>query len=269
MNFTFSEHFRCPDSIVEIHTGSPGSGDTGYFRFGNDVVCYGQTNSGKPAGLLSKTIHDAFPAARLSEREVSVPFDFDQVIQNIRFEFYAGHVREEETFFSPHPTIRSLYYLARPLMPVGFRKILQRMSLQGRTNNPFPRWPVDRTVDRLFEKLMALVIRSRGNSPVPFIWFWPEGKQAAFILTHDVEDDAGKAFCSSLMDIDDEYGFKASFQIVPEERYTVEPEFLQEFRDRHFEICVHDLNHDGNLYRERSEFRRRAQLINDYCEQFR
>jgi glycosyltransferase involved in cell wall biosynthesis len=268
MNFTFSEHFRCPDSIVEIRTSNPGSGDTGYFRFGDDVMCYGQTNSGKPAGLVGETIHDALPAARLGNQEVSVPFDFDQVVQNLRCEFYAGHVREKETFFSPHPMVRSLYYLARPLMPVGFRKILQRMSLQGRTKNPFPRWPVDRTVDCLFEKLMALVIHSRGNSPVPFIWFWPEGKQAAFILTHDVEDDAGKAFCSSLMDIDDEYGFKASFQIVPENRYPVEPEFLQQFRDRNFEICVHDLNHDGNLYRERSEFRRRAELINNYCEQF-
>jgi glycosyltransferase involved in cell wall biosynthesis len=268
MNFTFSEHFRCPDSIAEIRTSDPSSGDTGYFRFGGDVVCYGQTNSGKPAVLVGETIHDALPAARLGDRKVSVPFDFDQVVQNLRCEFYAGYATEEETFFSPHPTVRSLYYWARPLMPVGFRKILQRMNLQGRTKNPFPRWPVDRTVDGLFETLMSLVIRSRGNSPVPFIWFWPEGKQAAFILTHDVEDEAGKAFCPKLMDIDDEYGFKASFQIVPENRYPVEPEFLQQFRDRSFEICVHDLNHDGNLYRERAEFRRRAQRINNYCKEF-
>jgi len=127
---------------------------------------------------------------------------------------------------------------------------------------------VDRTVDRLFEKMMIAAIRANGIRPIPFIWFWPEGKQAAFILTHDVEDENGKAFCPSLMDIDDEYGFKASFQIVPEGRYPVEPEFLRNFRDRNFEICVHDLNHDGNLYRERSEFRRRAQLINNYCKEF-
>jgi len=67
---------------------------------------------------------------------------------------------------------------------------------------------VDRTVDRLFEKLMITAIRANGSRPIPFIWFWPEGKQAAFILTHDVEDENGKAFCPSLMDIDDEYGFK-------------------------------------------------------------
>jgi glycosyltransferase involved in cell wall biosynthesis len=55
---------------------------------------------------------------------------------------------------------------------------------------------------------------------------------------------------------------------VPEKRYSVEPEFLQQFRDRNFEICVHDLNHDGNLYKERSEFERRARLINKYCKEF-
>jgi hypothetical protein len=127
---------------------------------------------------------------------------------------------------------------------------------------------VDRTFDRLFEKLMITTIRANGSRPIPFIWFWPEGKQAAFIFTHDIEDEIGKAFCPSLMDIDDEYGFKASFQIVPEGRYPVEPDFLQNFRDRSFEICVRDLNHDGNLYRERSEFRHRAQLINNYCKEF-
>ena len=70
------------------------------------------------------------------------------------------------------------------------------------------------------------------------------------------------------MDIDEEYGFKSSFQIVPERRYPVEEEFLQSIRSRGFEICLHDLNHDGNLFEERSEFRRRAQLINNYCEKY-
>src|SRR6266404_6129937 len=70
-----------------------------------------------------------------------------------------------------------------------------------------PHWPVDRTVDRMFESLMTLAIQSRNNEPVPFIWFWPDGAQAALILTHDVEAEGGKKFCSTLMDLDDEFGF--------------------------------------------------------------
>jgi len=84
--------------------------------------------------------------------------------------------------------------------------------------------------------------------PVPFIWFWPDGAQAALILTHDVEAEGEKKFCSTLMDLDDEFGFKSSFQVIPENRYEVTGAFLDEFRKRGFEINVHDLNHDGNLF---------------------
>ena len=66
------------------------------------------------------------------------------------------------------------------------------------------------------------------------------------------------------MDIDDAYNIKASFQVVPEGRYEVSDTFIRAIRDRGFEVNVQDLNHDGNLFRERSEFRRRAERINQY-----
>ena len=45
-------------------------------------------------------------------------------------------------------------------------------------------------------------------------------------MTHDVETAAGRDFCQTLMDIDDSFGVKASFQVIPEERYRVDEEFL-------------------------------------------
>ncbi len=51
---------------------------------------------------------------------------------------------------------------------------------------------------------------------MPFIWFWPDGANGCAILTHDVEAEPGRDFCETLMDLDDEYGIKASFQLVPE-----------------------------------------------------
>jgi hypothetical protein len=71
------------------------------------------------------------------------------------------------------------------------------------------------------------------------------------------------------MDINDSAQVKASFQIVPEQRYPVPESFLSEIRQRGFEINVHDLNHDGNLYRERKMFLDRVQRINQYGKQFR
>jgi hypothetical protein len=87
-------------------------------------------------------------------------------------------------------------------------------------------------------------------------------------MTHDVETSAGRDFCPALMDMDDSFGIKASFQIVPERRYPVSQSFLNRIRAKGFEINLHDLNHDGQLYRDREEFLRRAQRINRYVKEY-
>jgi hypothetical protein len=71
-----------------------------------------------------------------------------------------------------------------------------------------------------------------------------------------------------LMDLDESYGFKASFQVIPESRYEVPDEYVEEIRKRGFEFNIHDLNHDGNLYQNREEFLRRARKINEYGHRY-
>jgi hypothetical protein len=87
-------------------------------------------------------------------------------------------------------------------------------------------------------------------------------------MTHDVETAEGKDFCTNLMDIDDSFGIKASFQIVPECRYEVTPTYLDSMTKRGFEVAVQDLNHDGHLYRDRRQFMVRATRINSYGRQW-
>jgi hypothetical protein len=87
-------------------------------------------------------------------------------------------------------------------------------------------------------------------------------------MTHDVETTLGRDFSAALMDINDEYEIKASFQVVPEKRYSVPESYLSSIRDRGFEVGVQDLNHDGHLYSTRDEFLRRAELIRQYRKQF-
>jgi len=48
----------------------------------------------------------------------------------------------------------------------------------------------------------------------------------------------------------------------------VSPEFLDLLRRRHFEVVVHDLNHDGHLYADRQQFLERAARINSYRDAF-
>ena len=127
---------------------------------------------------------------------------------------------------------------------------------------PFPRWPVDRTTEQLLERLLVLAMRTEGLDRIPFVWFWPDGAGSCAMMTHDVEQVAGRNFCSQLMDIDDSFGIKSSFELIPERRYAIPKALLDEIRSRDFEIDIHDLNHDGNLFSDHKSFLRRAEQIN-------
>jgi hypothetical protein len=70
------------------------------------------------------------------------------------------------------------------------------------------------------------------------------------------------------MDIDDAFGVKSAFQIVPEERYSVSRDFLSQMRGRGFEINIHDLNHDGRLFASEEQFMRRIEAVNHYGKAF-
>jgi hypothetical protein len=194
-----------------------------------------------------------------------LPFDPTEVLDNLRFERYVGDWHEEYAASA----LARIYYLLRPFIPFSVRSYLKRLHLRGRDELRFPRWPVDRSVDSLVERLLLLSITANGEREIPFIWFWPEGASSSAIMTHDVETEIGRQFCGNLMDIDDSFEIKSSFQVVPESRYKVSTQFLASIQDRGFEVVVHDLNHDGHLFRDREEFLRRAARINLYRERFR
>jgi hypothetical protein len=195
---------------------------------------------------------------------VHLPFDLNQVVESLRSESYCQEVaRSAETNL-----LARAYYMARPLLSVSIRKHLQRWRLRDWERLPFPKWPVDRTVDELFEQSMLLSLRAQAVDQIPFVWFWPEGATSCAIMTHDVETSLGVSSCAYLMDMEDTYGIKGSFQIIPEHRYEVTDEFLASIRQRGFEVVVHDLNHDGQLFRDKDEFERRAFKINSYKRRF-
>ena len=113
-------------------------------------------------------------------------------------------------------TAKKAYYQLRPFMRRSVRERIQRFQLSGWKECAFPGWPVDFSVDNIHERLLVLALRSSSARRIPFIWFWPHGTEACVIMTHDVEGTAGRDHCEALMDIDDTYRIKASFQLVPE-----------------------------------------------------
>ncbi|HZJ38280.1 MAG TPA: hypothetical protein VFD18_03845, partial [Chthoniobacterales bacterium] len=199
---------------------------------------------------------------------ISLPFDPNEAIENLRLEKYAAAVNSEIAHEFDHKSFsRQVYYALRPLFPVAFRRILQRMALKDWAGIPFPKWPLDTTVDDLIDQLWMLALETSGEEQIPFIWYWPKGFESCAIMTHDVETGAGQDFCHRLLELESEYGINSSFELVPEVRYEISEKLVAAIRKAGSEVCIHGLNHDGRLFSSEATFRSRVQKINEYARQ--
>src|SRR5208337_661662 len=267
MNTAVIDHYRCPDYFADLKLKGQLSDDTGYFQFGQGTICYGQSTSGFRAGRADGVLYDVLNDVTTYGPSVLLPFNPTDVVDNLRLECYAK--RFSPSALNPWTqSLRSAYYFLRPLMHVNVRKHVQRARLNGWQSVLFPHWPVDTTVENLNEQLLLWSMKAKGVDRVPFIWFWPDGAGSCIMLTHDVEAERGQSFCSELMNIDDFFGVKASFQLVPEGRYKISPVMVQSIWERGFEVNIQDLNHDGHLFRDKEEFLRRAERISRYGETY-
>jgi hypothetical protein len=105
-------------------------------------------------------------------------------------------------------------------------------------------------------------------STAPLGWKgWPDNKKFAFIITHDVEWGHGHDKCRQLSKIEQELGFRSSFNFVPL-RYKVSKELRDYLTDNGFEIGVHGLIHDGKLFQSKKIFDQRVPGINYYLKEW-
>jgi len=260
------DYYRCPADFLRFRPADQAFKRRGFFQFGRDTTCYGRLTYADAAKKTREEQEDASKHVEVRGSGIRLPFDAGEITENLRRERYAAHFRDEGRFLNT--ILRKAYYLLRPILSDSIRRFIQKSHLRNWDTIRFPAWPVDFTVDRIHQKLLALAMRAQGLEKVPFIWFWPDDKQACAIITHDVEDPPGRDSCGRLMDLDESFGFRSSFQIVPEKRYPVSKDFLSSIVNRGFEVNVHDLNHDGRLYADHSEFLRRAERINHYAREF-
>lgn len=269
MNNVLVDHYRCPEGMASISTAEELCAQPGYFTFGPGAVCYGQSTISSPAELNGAPLPDLAGYVAAQGPTLRLPFNASTIVDNLRLERYPtnGHAGTRALLSSE--AVRRLYYGFRPMLPASFRKTLQRFYLRGWDKLAFPAWPVDTSVEETLERTLVLSMKTGKLKSVPFIWFWPDGAPSSVIVTHDVETDVGVDFVPRLMDIDDVFGIKSAYQLVPEERYKVSRELLGAIRDGQCEVNVHGLNHDGNLFRNRRTFLRHAKWINRYVEYYR
>jgi peptidoglycan/xylan/chitin deacetylase (PgdA/CDA1 family) len=265
MTRVFEDYFRMRASDLAFEPAAGLTEVPGFFRFADTPACFGRLDGIPVASSADSELRDATGAVTVRDGAIRFPFDPDEVVTLLRDEVYAERDREKTSASPGKNAIRQIYYALRPLMPVALRRHLQRRALADWKDIPFPDWPLDCTVDSFLRDVLGVLLHHRSGEPVPFIWFWPDGHCACLLVTHDVETDAGQQFCPELMRMNEESGFRASFQFVPEVRYAKRDDVHAAVRDRGHEINLHGLNHDGRLFNEREEFLRRAAKINDYA----
>ena len=144
------------------------------------------------------------------------------------------------------------YYQIKPFVPRRLQLFLRRKVVLNRLKSCTDRWPID-----------------SGAAKAPANWKgWPGNKKFALVLTHDVDTKKGYDNSTSLMKIDQEMGFRSAFNFVPERCYSLSPEMRQRFENNGFEIGVHDLKHDGKLFKSEINFTKGAERINSYLKEW-
>src|SRR5260221_3303881 len=144
------------------------------------------------------------------------------------------------------------YYSIKPLVPVSVRVPIRRWFALRKRAEVGGVWPI-----------------TPGSEVPPAGWKgWPNGKQFAFVLTHDVEGAVGLKKCRELMDVEKKLGFRSSFNFIPQGEYTTTPEFRRSVIQEGFEVAVHDLFHNGKLFLSKKEFSRNAPHINRHLKEW-
>jgi hypothetical protein len=147
---------------------------------------------------------------------------------------------------------RRLYYAAKPYIHWRLRLALRRWLARRTLRRSRPVWPVLETSERRPQEWPG----------------WPGLKQFAFVLTHDVEGELGFNRIKRLAELEKELGFRSSFNLIPEGEYKAPKHLRDWLASDGFEVGVHDLHHDGSLFRSRDDFYRQAARINNHLREW-
>jgi len=208
-----------------------------------------------PPEIWSRAIQRSLPSIGL-ERDNN----FEDLIQAILGESRFGLKRWDLN------SQTRIYYEIKPFLPRVVINFLKKIKAQVPSDNFLLKWPIeDRYVNFLWKVFEQVKIISNEND-LSFRPFWPEGKDYAFVLTHDVETIHGQSNIARIADLEESFGFRSSFNFVPE-RYKLDHPLINDLRQRGFEIGVHGLKHDGKLYFSHDKFIKRAEKINHYLNE--
>ena len=148
--------------------------------------------------------------------------------------------------------LNSIYYSLKPAIPRPVRLAIRRKLAFRKLDRVRDFWPI-----------------LPGSEQPPKGWpGWPEGKKFALVLTHDVEEQRGLARVPELAELEMEVWFSLILQFRARSRLPRAKGATRLAHHNGFEVGVHDMHHDGKLFRSRRDFARRAPYINHYLEEW-
>ena len=86
MNTALIDHYRCPDEFANLELKGHLPRKSGYFRFGQDTICYGKSTSGFCATRGDAVLYDVLNDVTIDGSHVLLPFDPVDVVDNLRLE---------------------------------------------------------------------------------------------------------------------------------------------------------------------------------------
>lgn len=143
------------------------------------------------------------------------------------------------------------FYLIKPGIPRSLQIFVRRAISAQKRKVTTDIWPIDPAAAK-----------------PPQGWTgWPEKKNFALVLFHDVDSLRGLTRCLKLMDLERRMGFRSCFNFVPED-YPTPSRVIRSLFEAGFDVGVHGLKHDGKLFRHPADFGAKVSRINHYLRKW-
>lgn len=173
-----------------------------------------------------------------------------------RDEFLINSLLEKDHDLSFSVKKKIYYSIIRPIIPISIRQ-----QLQNKYNSK-----VEFREAFIFDDLVKYL---KKNSDFKLIVknLYPNNYSSAVVLTHDVEEQKGFDYIPKVIELEEKYKLKSSWNIVPY-KYKIDEGIIKLIQELGHEIGIHGYNHDGKLYYSEKIFNYRASFINEAIKKY-
>jgi peptidoglycan/xylan/chitin deacetylase (PgdA/CDA1 family) len=158
------------------------------------------------------------------------------------------------------------YYALRPVIPRSAQLAMRRRYAKRQARTAFPAWPYETVLLDERDRELAARIADHGGA-LPLVNYWPHASRFAFVLTHDVESEAGVANIPAVRAVEERFGMVSSWNFCAEE-YPIADGTFEALREAGCEIGLHGIDHACKLFLTRERFQSDLPAIKRYMEEW-